>query len=194
MTMTNSYPASYLNSHDLTGVGQDRVSLFCREVQAIIEAYGLEGKASLTFPTTSVTMHTAVVDITNAELKKLKTTAKELAAAPGAGSLLVPVAATLILDYGSNVLTESEDNLIIGWNNGTTQAGEAIESGGFIDASADTITNWFFKKDNAVAAADVVNKNLALKNSGDSEFAGNAGNDTALRVILTYLRMASLSL
>lgn len=126
------------------------------------------------------------VELTNADIKALRATPKELVAAPGAGYVLIPLEATLILDYGSNALTESTDNLIIGWNAGAVQAGEVIEAGSFIDATADTITSWHMAKDEVNAASGVVNKNLALKNNGDGEFSGNAGNDTTMTVSLLY--------
>ena len=130
---------------------------------------------------------TVTVELTNANIKALQATPKELVPAPGAGKVILPIEAILILDYGSEVLTESTDNLAIGWDS-TSQvaAGEAIESGGFIDASADTITNWHMAKDEANAASTIVNKNLCLKNTGDGEFGGNASNDTTMTVIVTY--------
>ena len=126
------------------------------------------------------------VELTNADIKALRGSPKELVGAPGAGYVIQPLDAVLILDYGSNALTESSDNLIIGWNDGAVQAGEAIEATGFITATADTLTNWIMLKDEINAASTVVNKNLALKNSGDGEYEGNAGADTTMTVTLFY--------
>jgi hypothetical protein len=131
-------------------------------------------------------LKSAVVNLTAAEIKAVRATPAVLVAAPGAGKMIVPLSVTLHLTAGTNALTETADNLIVGYHNGTTQVGETIETTGFIDQAADTITNWFHKKDGIVAAANAVNKNLALKNSGDGEYGGNAAGDAALRVVVVY--------
>ncbi len=140
------------------------------------------------------TLQTISVDLTNAELKDLGDTPIELVTAPGAGSLLEFVSAILILDFGSNVLVESADNLVIEYDSGAAVAvSEVIEMTGFIDASADTITRAIPVKDPIDASADIVNKNLALFNLG-GDFTGNAGADTTLTVIISYRVHTSLGL
>ena len=139
-------------------------------------------------------LETATVDLTNAEIKDLADTPVELVAAQGAGTVIEFVSAVFILDYGSNVLVESADNLVIEYDDGDAAAvSETIEMTGFIDQSADTITFAIAKKDPIDASADIVNKNLALVNtSGD--FTGNATNDTVIRVITSYRVHQSLGL
>ena len=139
-------------------------------------------------------LETATVDLTNAEIKDLADTPVELVAAQGAGTVIEFVSAIFILDYGSNVLVESADNLVIEYDDGDAAAvSETIEMTGFIDQSADTITFAIAKKDPIDASADIVNKNLALVNtSGD--FTGNATNDTVIRVITSYRVHQSLGL
>jgi hypothetical protein len=128
---------------------------------------------------------TATVEISNAELDGLQGSAKELVAAPGANQLLEFVSAMLILDYGTAAFTESADNMAIEYDNGSAvAASETIESTGFIDQGADTITRAIPVKDPIDAAADIVNKNLALINNGDGEFG--AGGTTTMTVIITY--------
>lgn len=135
----------------------------------------------------NTTLLTATVELSNADIKGLQGAAKELVAAPGAGSLLEFVSAMLILDYGSEVLTESADNLAIEYDNGSAAAAsQTIEATNFVDQGADTISNAFPKNDVIDAAADIVNKNLALINNGDGEYGGNASNDTTMTVIITY--------
>lgn len=130
---------------------------------------------------------TATVNLTNAQIKAMRASPVELVAAPGAGNVLEFMGAILILNYGSNVLTESTDNMAVEYNAGTAAtASDAIESGSFIDAAADTITTAVPVKDVVDASADIVNKNLALANTGDGEFGGNAGADTLMTVITTY--------
>lgn len=142
----------------------------------------------------TATLQTASVDLTNAEIKDLADNPVELVAAPGAGSLLEFVSAVLILNFGTNVLVESADNLVIEYNSGLAVAvSEVIEMTGFIDASADTITRAIPVKDPIDASADIVNKNLALFNLG-GDFTGNAAEDTTMRVIISYRVHTSLGL
>ena len=134
------------------------------------------------------------VDLTNAEIKDLADTPVELVAAQGVGTLIEFVGAIFILDYGTNVLVESADNLVIEYDGGDAAAvSEVIEMTGFIDQSADTITNAIPTKDVIDAAADIVNKNLALFNNG-GDFTGNAGADTTMTVLISYRVHSTLGL
>ncbi len=142
----------------------------------------------------TATLQTASVDLTNAQIKDLADTPVELVAAPGVDKLLEFVSAVLILDFGTNVLVESADNLVIEHDSGVAVAvSEVIETTGFIDAGADTITRAIPVKDPIDASADIVNKNLALFNNG-GDFTGNAAADTTIRVIISYRVHTSLGL
>lgn len=133
------------------------------------------------------TIQTATVSLTNAEIKALRASPKTLVPAPGAGYLLEFICATLLLDYGSNGLTESADNLGVRYGDGSgTQISETIEATGFIDATADTMTTARVKQDGIVAKSACENKALVLHNLGDGEFGGNAGADTVMRVKIAY--------
>lgn len=131
-------------------------------------------------------LQTASITITNSELKDLADTPIELVASQGVGTLIEFVGATLVLNFGSEVLVESADNLVIEYDSGTGPAcSEVIETTGFIDQAADTISNAIRVKDVIGAASAIVNKNIALfNNSGD--FTGNASNDTTLRVLVSF--------
>lgn len=128
------------------------------------------------------------VSLTNAEIKALRATPKTLVAAPGTGKVLEFLGALLLLDYGgTNVFTETADNLAIRYNNGSgVIVSEAIESTGFIDQSADTLTNAIPKIDVIAAKTGSENLSLVLHNTGDGEIAGNAANDNTMRVKVTY--------
>lgn len=127
------------------------------------------------------------VSLTNAEIKALRASPKELVPAPGADKIIFPISGFLKLNAGTNVLTESADNLAIEWDGGDAAAcSQTIESTGFIDQSADTITSFMGKIDAIDAYADVANKNIALANTGDGEIAGNAAEDATLDVYLFY--------
>lgn len=128
---------------------------------------------------------TDTVAVTNAQIKALRATPKVLIATPGAGKYIVLLRAELILNYGSNVLTESADNMVIRYTTSGTAATAAIEATGFIDAAADAIYI-ATGASNLGVATNIVNKSVELFNTGDGEYAGNAGADTTMRVIVTY--------
>lgn len=129
----------------------------------------------------------AEVSITNAQIKALRATPKTLVAAPGAGKVLEFVSGVLFHDYGSNALTESTDNMAVRFTDGSgTIVSQAIESGGFVDATADTMTNILPKIDAAASKTGCENQALVLHNTGDGEFGGNAAADTVWRAKITY--------
>ena len=131
-------------------------------------------------------LKTDTVRITNAQIKALRASPKELVAAPGAGKFIEFISAFLILDYGSNVLTESTDNMVIQYHTSGVDATGAIEATGFIDASADTMIEVLPSALAYNAATNIVNKALELFNTGDGEYAGNAAADTTMIVKITY--------
>lgn len=131
------------------------------------------------------TVKYAEVSVTNAEMLALRATPKTLVAAPGAGKLIELLSAELLFDYTA-AYTETDDNMAIRYDNGTGAIiSEDIESTGFVDATADTITNAIVKKDVIVAKTGAENKALVLHNIGNGEFGGgNASN--AVRVKVAY--------
>lgn len=149
--------------------------------------------ANYAFPALSSVDVTVKTTIAAADIKLLRATPIELVAAAGADTILQFVSALFVLTAGSEVLTESADNLAIEYDDGSAAAVTgSIETTGFIDAAADTITNAIPAGDVIDASADIVNKNLALFNTGDGEIAGNATDDAVLTVYTTY-RVVSLA-
>lgn len=135
-----------------------------------------------------VATETRVVTVTSAELLALATTPKELVPAPGAGKFLMFVGAQFVLDYNSVAYTESGDNLGIKYTNASgVQVSNTIETTGFIDQTADTITNAIAASDVIVAASGAVNQALVLDNLG-SNFASG---DSPVYVIINYKVLAS---
>lgn len=132
------------------------------------------------------------VTITNAQMLALRGTPKTLVAAPGAGYLLQFLGAQLIFNY-TGAYTETTDNMAVKYVDGSGAAvSETIEATGFVDATADTITNARPKLDAIIAAAGAANSALVLHNTGDGEWGGgNAANevyvDVRYRVIPTGL-------
>lgn len=138
-------------------------------------------------------VNTIITDLTAVQVKAL-TTPIEIAPAPGANKYIEFISATLILDKGSEVFSETDDNLVVRYNDGSgVIVSEVIECTGFIDQGADTMTRAIPVKNAIVAASASVNKKLVIDNPNDN-FAGNASNDAALRVVTTFRVHTSLSL
>ena len=137
-------------------------------------------------------IQTLSVALTNANIKALRGTPFQLVAAPGAGKVIDFISAVMILDYGTDALTESTDNMAIEYDSGSGSAVTGtIESTGFIDATADQIKTVIAAEIANDASADMVNKNLALANNGDGEFAGNATADTTMTIFVSYRILAT---
>jgi hypothetical protein len=130
-------------------------------------------------------LHRRVVNLTNAEIKALRASPKVLVPAPGAGWFLEFHKAILCLNYGSNALTESTDNLVIEYAGGQDVTA-AITAAGFITATADTYCVVGAATIAAAAKTAIENQALRLFNTGDGEYAGNAGLDTTMTVITEY--------
>jgi len=129
----------------------------------------------------------AAVSITNAQIKALRASPKTLVAAPGAGKVLQFISAVIFHDYGSNALTETTDNMAVRFTDGSgVIVSQAIEATGFVDQTADTMTNVLPKIDAIAAKTGCENQALVLHNTGDGEYGGNAAADTVWRVKIVY--------
>ena len=129
----------------------------------------------------------ADVLVANAEIKAVRATPKTLVPAPGVGKVLEFVSAVLQLKAGANVLVEATANLAIKYQNAAgVQVSQTIETTGFIDQAADQVTYGLVKLDPITARAGCENQPLVLHNLGAGEFTGNAANDAALRVKVSY--------
>ena len=121
------------------------------------------------------------------DVKTLRATPVTLVPAPGAGYINEFLSAILVLDYGSEVFTESGDNLAIKYTDDSGVAvSDTIESTGFIDQTADTITRGVPVKDAIAALSASANQILVLHNTGAAEIAGNASDDSVLTVYTTF--------
>lgn len=128
--------------------------------------------------------------IVSADVLLLRAAPITLVPSLGATKLIEFLSAILLLDHGgSNDFTETADNLAIRYTDGSgIVVSDAIETGGFIDQSADTITRSVPVKDAIVTAAGSVGEALVIHNTGDGEIGGNAGDDNDL-VIWTLFRV-----
>ena len=131
------------------------------------------------------------VEISNAEIKLLASPAKELVPAQGAGTLIELVSAVLILNYSGGVLAEpgAPDDLAIEYDDGTGSQIQTFNTTGFIEAGTDAIIILSpgltqGSGDAAWDPADVVNKNIALINTG-TNYTG-AGSTSTMTVKVTY--------
>ncbi len=139
------------------------------------------GGTIVDIPVWTVT-RTAEVTLTSAQIKALKATPIEIVAAPGANLAVVPVAINLVVNYGgSNVFTESADDLSIGYNSGAEI--KEIESTGLIDQTNDEWRYITFEH----AETFIPEENVAVEIINlDDEIAGNAGNDNTIALRLYY--------
>ncbi len=175
-TLTDTSNADALHVHDTAGLTAD-----------CIDATLLADDAVQVEHIVKSVIKVKTINIAGAGCKTLNATPVELIAAPGADLLIEFLGCVIAYDYGSEVLTESADNLDIEYDGGTgAKVAATIESTGFIDQSADQIavippavvagTN---------TAAANVNKNLVLL-SNEGDFGGNASADCQLTIAISY--------
>ena len=173
-----------------TGAGYAKGGLFLKQSASSGAKAVYENQGTVTTASFSLVGATQVekISLTNAEIKALRATPKTLVSAPGANKSLEFISAVLKLNYGgTNVFTESTDNLAVKYTNGAGVAvSQTIESGGFIDATADTQTNALAKIDAIVASSGAENQALVLHNTGDGEIGGNAGADNTIDLWVAY--------
>ncbi len=125
--------------------------------------------------------------VSNVEIKRLRATPKTLIPAPGAGKLLEFCSAVLHFDAGADSLTESTANLAIKYQGAAgVQVSQTIESTGFLDQTADTVTSGLPKVDPITLRAASENQPLVLHNLGAAEISGNVAGDAVLRVKVAY--------
>lgn len=130
----------------------------------------------------------AVTTLTSAQVKALRGTPATLVAAPGAGKINIVTSVFFHLDYGSNVFTESSDNLVVQYgDSGTDITGSIETTSSWLTNNADA---WGIAVPAAVllgaSATAGVNETIELFNTGDGEIGGNAGNDNVVKVVVTY--------
>lgn len=148
------------------------------------------GIASVTYDNGSGIYQTTVT-ITAAEMKAIRATPKTLISAV-AGSIIEFESVVIVMDYGSEVLAESADNLVIEYEDGRDITA-AIETTGFIDQAADQVAIINAADVPTMTAAAAVNKSVQMFNTGDGEITGNASDDTTFTLRVSY-RVHTVSL
>jgi len=131
---------------------------------------------------------TTEVVLTSLEVKALRATPKLLVSGRP-GQVVQFLGATLKLNYaGTNGFTETADNLVVRYTNTTAATvSSAIETTGFIDQVADTVTAATPRNDAIVAHSVAKGASLVLHNTGDGEIIGNAANNNTLVVTVSYV-------
>jgi hypothetical protein len=128
----------------------------------------------------------ATFNINAAGIKGLAASPVTVISAFGAATGIVFEGATLKLVAGSEVLSEAADNLVFNYTNGAgVTVSDVVETTGFIDQAANTVTMAVPIKDPIVAQTGIENQDLVLWNN-NAEIAGNASNDAELRVTVKY--------
>lgn len=131
---------------------------------------------------------TVRLTLTNAQIKALRATPITVVPAAGAGRVIQLVSATLRLNYGgTNAFTITNTEFQFKYVNGSgAAASQAVATSGFLNQTADTLTNALPKVDVAGAAATLRNAPLVIHNSGSAEVLGNAGNDNTVTLDIRY--------
>jgi hypothetical protein len=131
--------------------------------------------------------HRKVVALTNAQIKAMRGTPVVLLAAPGVGWWYEIEDVVLILNAGTNVLSESAANLQVRYgSSGSVYPLAVIEMTGFIDQAVDQMSINFAQAIVTTPASGVVNKDVEIYNTGAGEFAGNAALDATMTIIVNY--------
>jgi hypothetical protein len=121
-------------------------------------------------------LQTIEVALSSADILALRATPKTLVAAPGAGLLLEFCGGVLILDATATAYVESAANLAVKYTDGSgAKVSDDIETTGFIDQTADTMTSMRPKLDAIVAKTGCENKALVLHNLGAGEYTTGTG-------------------
>lgn len=125
------------------------------------------------------------VVLTAAQLRALRATPITVVPAPGTNLMLQFLGAHLVLDYTAPAFTESADNIVFRYNDGSgVVVSQVVECTGFIDQTADTVTSALPCVDPIVAKSSGANKKLVIHNNGDGEWGGTGGS--TLQVTVFY--------
>ena len=132
-------------------------------------------------------IYTEIINITNAELKSLYTTAVEIIPNQGEDTIIMLYTTILRLNAGSEALTESSDNLVFVYKDKTgVQASQVIETTNFIDQTVDTYTSGRQKVNIIGTPSDLENQPLCIFIDGNANFGGNASGDATLSIWIRY--------
>lgn len=148
----------------------------------------MNSKRSLADKISDGKVQTRLVKLTSAQVKALRATPITLVTGV-AGKVIRFVGAELRLGYGgTNGFTESTANFAVKFTNGSGVAvSDTVENTGFIDQTANTVTNAVPVKDNIAASTGAVGQSLVLHNIGAGEIGGNAANDNTLSIEVSYI-------
>jgi hypothetical protein len=147
---------------------------------------GTFGQVQLNGDTVTTGLQKSVTVLTSAQIKALAGSPITLVAAiPNA--VIKPVTVGYKLNYaGTNVFTEAGQSIALSYlNDAGAKATFADAATGFIDAAADQYLAGTVDGLATATAASVENQPLVVSHDA-GEWAGNAGNDNTMTVIVTY--------
>jgi len=137
----------------------------------------------------SLNLYTDTIEISNAEIRTLAASPKELVAAPGSDKFIEFVSAVLIYDRSGWNFEEPTppDDLAIEYDNGSGAQIATWDTTDLIEAGGDRIKIITCPDTGVLTASDNKNKNLVLINTGD-EYVDNAGgtSTSTMTVKVTY--------
>jgi hypothetical protein len=125
--------------------------------------------------------------ITSAQVKALRATPIQIAAAPGSGYVIDLESAVLIAKYGGTNPFTGIQNLAIRYVGAAgVIVSQTITGAGFLDQSTSERTSGLPKVDQIATSAQCDNAGLFLHNTGAAEITGNAAGDNLLIVKCSY--------
>jgi hypothetical protein len=122
---------------------------------------------------------TISISLTPAQVRALRATPAVLVPAPGPGRAVQLLSGVIIYHFAA-VYTETADNLVARYTNGSgAAASQVVEATGFLDSTGDEIRPILPVND-----ADMVpNAAIVLHNNGDGEFGGTG---SPVRIFIQY--------
>ena len=116
--------------------------------------------------------------LTDTQVTALRATPRILVPTPGAGKAIIVDKVYAVLDDDAGTYTESADNLVIEYTDGTDIM--TMETTGWVGGAVSPRVQM---PPYTAVFAPIANAGVQIKNSGDGEFGGgNAANSLSLRV------------
>lgn len=136
----------------------------------------------------ATTIKTAMLVLTNAQIKALRATPITVVAAPGAGKYILPISASIEMIYGGTNAFTSAANDVLGlkWKDGTTSTLLTGAVQALVQATASAMGIFLPLTASNVAKANVDNQALVVHNITASEVAGNAAADNTMNLVVKY--------
>jgi len=147
----------------------------------------VQGKLQVVGVLSPLAIHYVKTNIVAARIKTLRGNPIIVVPKPSSDEFIELVGGALILYAGTQVLTETDDNLAVRYGTGTgAVASQTIEATGFMSSASDVVTTVLPGLGMIVPLSVCLGLPLLLHNTGDGEYAGNAANDALLIAQIAY--------